>query len=131
MKIAKNACYGGFRLSHAAVMRYAELKGLTLYPFVDERGNITATPKPWDGVTPPILGLIYYCTTKRYSDKNSFNPMCIMRTDKHLVQMVEELRDKANGKHAHLVVVKIPNGVRWEIVNNDGMETIHERHRTW
>ena len=32
MKVVINACYGGFGLSEKAVMRYAELKGLTLYP---------------------------------------------------------------------------------------------------
>jgi len=70
MKVVKNDCFGGFRLSHAAVMRYAELKGMTLYPFIDDRGNIKAKPKPWDGTEKPMLGLIYYCTTKRYSNKH-------------------------------------------------------------
>lgn len=32
MKVVINACYGGFSLSEKAVMRYAEIKGLTLYP---------------------------------------------------------------------------------------------------
>jgi hypothetical protein len=27
-KVAYNACYGGFSLSHKAIMRYAELKGI-------------------------------------------------------------------------------------------------------
>lgn len=31
MKVVINACYGGFGLSHEAVLRYAEIKGITLY----------------------------------------------------------------------------------------------------
>lgn len=31
-KIVYNACYGGYCLSQQAVMRYAELKGLKLWP---------------------------------------------------------------------------------------------------
>ena len=33
MKVVINACYGGFGLSHKAIMRYAELKGFKLYPW--------------------------------------------------------------------------------------------------
>ena len=36
MKIVINSCYGGFGLSHEAIMKYAELSGFELYPFVDE-----------------------------------------------------------------------------------------------
>lgn len=32
MKIVINTQHGGFNLSHEAVMRYAEVKGLALYP---------------------------------------------------------------------------------------------------
>ena len=32
MKIVINSCFGGFGLSEAAVMRYAEIKGITIYP---------------------------------------------------------------------------------------------------
>jgi hypothetical protein len=131
MKVVKNNCYGGFSLSHAAVMRYAELTGKTLYAFLPSTKSIDAGPVPYDGITSPPLGLIFYCTKKKYSDKNSFNPVCINRSDKYLVQVVEELGKKANGKHAKLVVVKIPNNVKWEIDDYDGMETIHEKHRTW
>lgn len=35
-KIVYNACFGGFGLSEAGLMRYAELKGLTLYPEKNE-----------------------------------------------------------------------------------------------
>jgi hypothetical protein len=131
MKVVKNACFGGFRLSHAAVMRYAELTGMTLYPFVDDTNDISKAPHRWDGRTKPPLGLIHYCTKPRYSDKHAFSPSNIERTDPALVQVVEELGEKANGKHAELVVVEVPDDVVWSIDNYDGVETIHEQHRTW
>jgi|TARA_Y100000310_G_scaffold220623_1_gene222169 hypothetical protein len=34
MKVVINDKFGGFGLSHEAVMRYAYLKGIKLYPFV-------------------------------------------------------------------------------------------------
>jgi hypothetical protein len=37
-KIVYNACYGGFGLSDEAIMRYAEIKGITLYSSVSRFG---------------------------------------------------------------------------------------------
>ncbi len=53
------------------------------------------------------------------------------RADPKLVEVVEELRSKANGIHARLKVVVIPDDVEWEIVEQDGMESVHEKHRSW
>ena len=55
----------------------------------------------------------------------------IYRDDPELVQVVEELGDEANGIHAKLAVVEIPDGVEWQIEEYDGMEWIAEKHRTW
>ena len=38
---------------------------------------------------------------------------------------------RENGKHATLKIVKIPDGVEWEIEEYDGREWISEKHRTW
>ena len=40
MKVVINKCYGGFGLSDAAMHRYAEIKGITLYP---EKGIMFST----------------------------------------------------------------------------------------
>jgi len=53
------------------------------------------------------------------------------RTNPKLVECVETLGDKASGRYACLRVVNIPDDVKWEINNYDGMETIEEVHRTW
>jgi hypothetical protein len=48
-----------------------------------------------------------------------------------LVQAAEELGEKANGGFADLHVVEIPDGVEYEIDEYDGVESIHEVHRSW
>lgn len=53
------------------------------------------------------------------------------RAAPELVQVVEELGDKANGSFAKLVVVEVPEDVNWYISDYDGMETIEEVHRSW
>ena len=53
------------------------------------------------------------------------------RDDIDLVAVVEELGEEANGKFSELEVVEIPDSVKWEIDNYDGIETIHEVHRSW
>ena len=55
----------------------------------------------------------------------------ITRDDIVLVQVVEELGQEANGHHSELKIVEIPDGISWFIDDYDGMETIHETHRTW
>ncbi|MBC8428515.1 hypothetical protein H8D04_01385 [bacterium] len=48
-----------------------------------------------------------------------------------LVEVVEELGEDANGKHADLTVVEIPDDVDWEIYEYDGMEHVYDRNRVW
>lgn len=53
------------------------------------------------------------------------------RADALLVRVVEELGEAANGAHAKLAVVEIPDGTDYEISEYDGLEHIAEKHRTW
>jgi hypothetical protein len=53
------------------------------------------------------------------------------RDDPALVKVVEELGEKANGEHANLKVVEIPDDVDWCVEEYDGSEWIAEVHRTW
>jgi hypothetical protein len=48
-----------------------------------------------------------------------------------LIQVVEELGEKASGRFADLKVVEIPDDVEWQIDEYDGLEWVSERHRTW
>ena len=53
------------------------------------------------------------------------------RADPLLVQVVEEMGDKANGRFAKLKVIEIPDGVDYVVEEYDGFEHISEKHRTW
>ena len=53
------------------------------------------------------------------------------RNDPVLVQVVETLGDKANGRCAKLRIVEIPDNVNWEISEYDGNESVEEVHRSW
>ena len=55
----------------------------------------------------------------------------IPRDDKHLVDVVETLKEKAGGSCSELKVVDIPTFTDWEIVEYDGLEHIAEVHQTW
>ena len=134
MKVVINACYGGFGLSEKAVMRYAELKGLTVYP---ERNPLFTTY--WlvpEGEREDRTN--YYswplkeqrASNKRLA-KQVMNEHTIPRDDPALVQVVEELGADANARFAELEVVEIPDGVAWQIEEYDGYEHVAEKHRTW
>ena len=54
------------------------------------------------------------------------------RTSKYLVEAVEKLGTAvASGSMACLEVVEIPDDISYEIEEYDGLETIHETHRSW
>lgn len=140
MKVVINRCFGGFGLSHEAVMRYFEIKGITVYP---EQGKdywklwTYWTVKPEDRIESkegedfykmPIEDRAAY--NKAHSEQTIYE-RDIERNDPALVQAVEELGDAANGAHAELAVVEIPDDVDYRIEEYDGREHIAEAHRTW
>lgn len=104
MKLVINTCFGGFGLSKKAVRRIASLKGLAVF------GN-----------------------TKREQDilLDLEMDLCDRREDSALVQTVYELGKEANGEYAQLKIVEIPDGVDFYIHDYDGVESIHETHRSW
>lgn len=55
----------------------------------------------------------------------------ISRDDPKLIKVVRSLGRKANGPHADLRIISIPNSVKWHIENYDGREWVAEDHRTW
>lgn len=115
-KIVVNACYGGFGLSHAAVMRYSELAGINLQA-IEESGH----------------GLEYY----RYyvdgiiDDDHRWYYGDLERTDPYLVQVVEELGESAGGTFSSLRIADVPDDVEWYIDDYDGIESVCETHRRW
>ncbi|MFA5377063.1 MAG: hypothetical protein WC455_15030 [Dehalococcoidia bacterium] len=109
-KIVYNSRYGGFSLSKAAILRYAELKGITLYQRIDDRfkafGDRFAN---W---------YLDEACTKLWPDRG------INRADPVLVKVVEELGPAANGAYAELCIADVPAGTRYRIDEYDGNEAV-------
>lgn len=139
MKIVVNRCYGGFGLSDKAIEMVMERKGFgcfrykqTKYGFQDGINEYTRYEK-FDN-----NDLFVYYQTEDLGEKVEKLPNethwyygNLDRDDADLIAVVEELGDEANGRFAELEVVEIPNNVKWEIDDYDGIETIHEVHRSW
>lgn len=138
-KLVVNRCFGGFSLSADAIYRYAEMKGLTLYPEKCGIGGLMdywiVPPEERTGILPEEM--FYKASEEQRKESNKRWGECMFydrdlpRDDVLLVQIVEEMGAAANGSAADLHVVEIPDGVAWEIAEYDGNEHVAERHRTW
>ena len=136
MKIVINKCYGGFGLSDAAMHRYAELKGITIYPEIGGLFNTYYTV-PEDQRVPPLAGNwndhsfeVRQAYNARYKEEVLYD-RDMERDDPILIQVVEELGKDANGRCAALKVVEVPNGIEWDIEEYDGQEWVAEKHGVW
>ena len=112
-KVVVNACFGGFGLSHDAIMRYGELANI----------NIIRV----EGEIPSICH--YY--KDEVNEDNYFSTYEFERDDPILVQVVEEMGEAADGDMAELRIADVPDGIDWYIDEYDGVETDREIHRTW
>jgi hypothetical protein len=136
MKVVINRCYGGYGLSDFAVKRYIELRGLEL--FAEEKGGRTSyyrievdeykreleeEERLFREKSPEYKG--------HPSNRHCWSFYKIKRDDPVLIRVIEELGGLANGEHAELKVVEIPDDVEYRIVEYDGCERIDEVHRSW
>ena len=55
----------------------------------------------------------------------------IPRNDPKLVECVETLGDKVNGRCAQLCITEIPDDIDWVIEEYDEKEWVVEKHQTW
>jgi hypothetical protein len=115
MKVVINTCFGGFGLSHEAIMLYSELAKLNLMPV---RQDSSWTP------------YTYYIDGVQDGD-HFWSEYSLKRDDPDLVAVVETLGKAADDQCAELKVVEIPDGIDWYIDEYDGREHVAERHRTW
>ena len=113
MKIVINGDYGGFSLSDEAILEYGKRKGLNLVK--DENTN-------WS------ISIFYKGSVAK---ENYFDDREIPRNDSDLVSVVENLGEAAYGFTASLKIVEIPEDVDWYVEENDGLEWVAEKHRTW
>ena len=139
-KVVYNACFGGFSLSDAAVRRYAEIKGLTVYCEKSRYDTMTyytvppeerchePTPEQWAKWSMERRQVFNEaCKTETLYDRD------IPRDDPALIQVVEELGRAASGKFANLQIAELPDDMlsKWHIHEYDGNEHVAEDHRVW
>ena len=117
MKIVVNKCYGGFELSDEA---HEMLISLGIKCFKNWKELEKTEEKNWIVKTNSLFS--NYASSFRSYDS---------RTNELLIQTVEKLKEKANGRCAKLKVIEIPDGTNYEIDDYDGIETIHEIHQSW
>lgn len=121
MKIIVNRCYGGFGISDEACDWLIKNKGWKVSEYLkdgntlkDKSAKLTKTDNP------KIYGK-YWTVYDRDE----------MRINKDVIECVEALKEKASSNLAKLVVIEIPDDVKWEMDEYDGIESVHEVHRSW
>ena len=127
-KVVYNACYGGFNLSSEACKRYWELQGKEVWIEDMDWGFSVWLVPPEERVVKPKNW--YDITTdervaynKQYKEQ-TWNDDRVDRHDPILVQVVEELGEKANGMCAKLAIDEVSGPYR--IDEYDGYETVKE-----
>ena len=144
-KVILNKSYGGFDVSRDAYQRYADKVGLQLFvydvDFVHEDGKIRTYFVKEDNIK--VVGSVFVkYATKDFGERipaAQIDDAFILsldeshREDATLIEVVEELCEKASGKYGDLRVVEIPDDVAKDYVidNYDGIETLHKRVQEW
>lgn len=138
MKVVVNRCFGGFGLSDKAIEMVLNRKNLgcfryeqTKYEYRDGIDEYTRCDVFNGSIftiysTEDLGKKINKCPSESYWYCGD-----LKRDDADLIAVVEELGEEANGWASELKVVEIPDDVAWEIDDYDGIETIHEVHRSW
>ena len=113
-------------------MRYAEIKGITLYVHYDPKfprwpHYYLCPPEEFQRINEeeweqPV-------SPDRFAKSNAlyFSDRDIERNDPALVQVVEELGDLANGDCSRLEIEELPAGTLYRIDEYDGLETVETK----
>jgi hypothetical protein len=118
MKVAINRCYGGFGISDPAFEKLLTLKGI-------EFDSVPADSH--------LIGNSYYLKGHVGEDEHYLSEydMTSNRDDPDLIAVLEEMGKEAWGWAAEIVIVEVPDDVKWHIDEYDGIEHVAEDHRTW
>ena len=120
MKVAINRCFGGFGISNEAFEKLLDRKGIAFDKVEAEEGRA-------------FVGATYYDAGYSGIDDHYLSDysMTENRADPDLIAVIEEMGEKANSWAADIIIVEIPDDVKWHIHEYDGLEHVAEDHRTW
>lgn len=139
MKVVINTCYGGFSLSPQALLWLLEREyndpnfkvPVEKYYCRSDAVYLQNDLKEWEVYLSSSMK-VAPVGTKVFTPDNKFVLRgSIERENPLLVECVETLNKKADGKYAKLKVVEIPDGIEYTIEEYDGNEHVAEKHRTW
>ncbi len=137
MKVVLNKCFGGFGLSEEAQQLYAKKSGFELFfykqtEYEHQNGKRLFERADGNEVFSNAYKMDLGDSFSNAPDDSYWYYGDIERTDKLLIEVVEELgSEKASNSFSELEVVEIPDGIEWGIDDYDGIESIHEAHRSW
>lgn len=121
MKIAINKCFGGFDLSNAVHEKLIEL-GVAYFKSWDEIPKDNEGPYVIDSDSPSDTFGKYYSNFRDHD----------LRTHPLLIEAIEAVGLKnASGRFGEIRIIDIPDDVKFEIDEYDGIESVHEVHRSW
>jgi hypothetical protein len=132
MKVVINKQFGGFGLSKKAITRLVELNDSHIKKIKVE--EYYGLHRDWKGERQRDKKWMPELFVRGYPDfvfTDEHRHTDEYRTCPLLIQVIEELGEVADGRHATLAVVEIPDGVDFEIDEYDGNETVEEKHRSW
>lgn len=109
--------FGGYYLSAEVIYKYAELKGIKLYP--DYRTFSIHWTVPHES------------RQGRKIRDVSLHQNDIARDDPFLIEAIKALGHSENRDTEDFKIVRIPSDVDWVVLDYDGWEWIAEKHRTW
>jgi len=137
-KVILNKCFGGFDVSNEAYELYAKKKSLELFCY---EWDIKDMKNPIYKYAKKDNALFNHYFTKDFGnnvqitneDYEKYNLYLDEdhREDPILIEVIEELGEKANGRCGKLKIVEIPDDLDYVIDKYDGIETLHQRVQEW
>lgn len=141
MKVVINTRYGGYGLSTEAIKLYAKKANKPIFGYVEdyEAERKSSEHRPILRQRDNEEAWLVFWLAEDIGDSPTHEQLNAAkwfegpgeRHDPILVEVVEELGERADGDYASLKVVEIPDDVDYVIEEYDGTEWISEIHRTW
>ena len=135
-KVILNKCFGGFGLSKEAYELYSKKKGISVFHYTQENLKkeiytyATDDNRTFDFYFTKDFGDNVYISDEDFKEY-FLNLDEKFREDKTLIEVVEELGEKANAFYSNLKIVEIPDDLDYVIDNYDGIETLRQKVKEW